>query len=79
MYRDQVASIAIDAQAILCMGYRGFSKFMAGKSASEHSLLKLFGSESVQRVAAARHARLGAPAASTGTDSARRCGARARG
>ena len=28
------------------MGYRGFSKFMAGKSAPEHSLLKLFGSES---------------------------------
>ena len=49
VYRDQVASVAIDAQAILCMGYRGFSKFMAGKSASEHSLLKLFGSESVQR------------------------------
>jgi alkylation response protein AidB-like acyl-CoA dehydrogenase len=49
VYRDKVASIAIDAQALMCMGYRGFSKFMAGKSASEHSLLKLFGSESVQR------------------------------
>ncbi len=49
VFRDEVASIAIDAQALLCMGYRGFSKFMAGKSASEHSLLKLFGSESVQR------------------------------
>ncbi len=49
VYRDQVASIAIDAQAIMCMGYRGFSKFMAGKSAPEHSLLKLFGSESMQR------------------------------
>jgi alkylation response protein AidB-like acyl-CoA dehydrogenase len=49
VYRDEVASIAIDAQALMCMGYRGFSKFMAGKSASEHSLLKLFGSESVQR------------------------------
>ena len=33
----------------MCMGYRGFSKFMAGKSAPEHSLLKLFGSETVQR------------------------------
>ena len=72
-------SIAIDAQALLCMGYRGFSKFMAGKSAPEHSLLKLFGSESVQRalqigieaegVAGPRHRRA----------SARRCGARARG
>jgi alkylation response protein AidB-like acyl-CoA dehydrogenase len=49
VYRDQVASLAIDAQALMCMGYRGFSKFMAGKSAPEHSLLKLFGSETVQR------------------------------
>jgi len=49
VYRDQVASVAVDAKAITCMGYRGFSKFMAGKSAPEHSLLKLFGSERVQR------------------------------
>jgi alkylation response protein AidB-like acyl-CoA dehydrogenase len=49
VFRDQVASIAIDAQAIRCMGYRGFGKFTAGKSAPEHSLLKLFGSETVQR------------------------------
>jgi alkylation response protein AidB-like acyl-CoA dehydrogenase len=31
------------------MGYRGFSKVMRGKSSPEHSLLKLFGSETVQR------------------------------
>ncbi|MGZ4795177.1 MAG: acyl-CoA dehydrogenase family protein [Acidimicrobiia bacterium] len=49
VFRDQLADLAIDAQALMCMGYRGFSKFMAGKSAPEHSLLKLFGSESVQR------------------------------
>jgi alkylation response protein AidB-like acyl-CoA dehydrogenase len=49
VFRDQVAGVAIDARAIRCMGYRGFSKFMAGKSAPEHSLLKLFSSESVQR------------------------------
>jgi alkylation response protein AidB-like acyl-CoA dehydrogenase len=49
VYRDRVAQIAIDAQAVMCMGYRGFSKFMAGKSAPEHSLLKLFGSEGIQR------------------------------
>jgi alkylation response protein AidB-like acyl-CoA dehydrogenase len=49
VYRDRVAAMAIDARAIRCMGYRGFSKFMAGKSAPEHSLLKLFGSESLQR------------------------------
>ena len=49
VFRDDVATAAMDAQALLCMGYRGFAKFMAGKSAPEHSLLKLFGSESVQR------------------------------
>jgi alkylation response protein AidB-like acyl-CoA dehydrogenase len=49
VFRDQVASLAIDAQALRCMGYRGFGKFTAGKSAPEHSLLKLFGSEAVQR------------------------------
>jgi len=48
-YRDEVAALAIDAQAIMLMGYRGFSKFAKGKSSPEHSLLKLFGSESVQR------------------------------
>ena len=51
-FRDRVASFAIDAQALRCMGYQGFAKFMAGKAAPEHSLLKLFGSEAVQRAAA---------------------------
>ena len=32
----------------MAMGYRGFSKFMAGKSAPEHSLLKLYASEVLQ-------------------------------
>jgi alkylation response protein AidB-like acyl-CoA dehydrogenase len=49
VFRDQVAGVAIDAQAIMALSYRGFSKFMAGQAAPEHSLLKLFGSESVQR------------------------------
>jgi alkylation response protein AidB-like acyl-CoA dehydrogenase len=48
-FRDAVAGFHIDAQALLAMGYRGFSKFLAGKSSPEHSLLKLFGSESLQR------------------------------
>ncbi len=60
VYRDEVASVAIDAQALLCMGFRGFSKFMAGKSAPEHSLLKLFGSESVQRSLAIGTSAIGA-------------------
>jgi alkylation response protein AidB-like acyl-CoA dehydrogenase len=33
----------------MLMGYRGFSKFMQGRAAPEHSLLKLFGSEAMQR------------------------------
>jgi alkylation response protein AidB-like acyl-CoA dehydrogenase len=48
-YRDAVAGFHIDAQALLAMGYRGFSKFLHGKASPEHSLLKLFGSESLQR------------------------------
>jgi alkylation response protein AidB-like acyl-CoA dehydrogenase len=48
-YRDAVAGFHIDAQALLAMGYRGFSKFLLGKASPEHSLLKLFGSESLQR------------------------------
>jgi alkylation response protein AidB-like acyl-CoA dehydrogenase len=48
-FRDTVAGLYIDAQALFLMGYRGFSKFMRGKASPEHSLLKLFGSETVQR------------------------------
>ena len=47
-FRDAVAGFYVDAQALLAMGYRGFSKFLHGKSSPEHSLLKLFGSESLQ-------------------------------
>jgi len=49
VFRDTVAGFHVDAQAILAMGYRGFSKFLLGKSSPEHSLLKLYGSESMQR------------------------------
>jgi alkylation response protein AidB-like acyl-CoA dehydrogenase len=48
-YRDLVASAYIDAQALQFVGYRGFAKFAKGQAAPEHSLLKLFGSESLQR------------------------------
>jgi alkylation response protein AidB-like acyl-CoA dehydrogenase len=48
-YRDLVASAYIDAQAMQFIGYRGFAKFTKGQAAPEHSLLKLFGSESLQR------------------------------
>jgi len=49
-FRDEVAAFHVDAQALMLMGYRGFSKFMRGKAAPEHSLLKLYGSETVQRL-----------------------------
>jgi alkylation response protein AidB-like acyl-CoA dehydrogenase len=49
-FRDTVASFSIDAQALFLMGYRGFSKFMRGKASPEHSLLKLYGSETLQRI-----------------------------
>jgi alkylation response protein AidB-like acyl-CoA dehydrogenase len=48
-FRDAVAGFHIDMQALLAMGYRGFSKFLHGKAAPEHSLLKLYGGESLQR------------------------------
>ena len=47
--RDLIASAYIDAQALQFMGYRGFAKFTKGQAAPEHSLLKLFGSEAMQR------------------------------
>ena len=43
-----VARFHVDSEALLLMGYRGFSKFMRGRAAPEHSLLKLFGSETLQ-------------------------------
>ena len=49
LFRDAVAGFHVDAQALMAIGYRGFSKFLRGKAAPEHSLLKLYGSESLQR------------------------------
>jgi alkylation response protein AidB-like acyl-CoA dehydrogenase len=47
--RDAVASAYIDHQALQALGYSGFAKFAKGQAAPEHSILKLFGSESLQR------------------------------
>jgi alkylation response protein AidB-like acyl-CoA dehydrogenase len=47
--RDAVASVYIDQQALQALGYTGFAKFAKGQAAPEHSILKLFGSESLQR------------------------------
>ena len=49
--RDLVAGLWIDAQSMMLMGYRGFSKYAKGKSSPEHSILKLFGSETQRRMA----------------------------
>jgi alkylation response protein AidB-like acyl-CoA dehydrogenase len=50
VFRDAVASLYIDGQAMKFLGYRGFAKFAAGKAATEHSILKLFGSETERRL-----------------------------
>ena len=50
-FRDTVASLYVDAQAMWFMGYRGFAKFARGEVSPEHSVLKLFGSEIAQRAA----------------------------
>jgi alkylation response protein AidB-like acyl-CoA dehydrogenase len=52
-FRDQVAGFYIDSQALMLLGYRGFAKFMQGRSSPEHSLLKLYGSETLQNCLAA--------------------------
>ena len=46
--RQQIAQAHIDSQAMLFIGYRGFTKFARGKSSPEHSILKLYGSEAIQ-------------------------------
>jgi len=50
VFRDRVAALYVDVQALRCMGYRGFAKFAHGEAAPEHSVLKLFGSEIEQRL-----------------------------
>ena len=51
--RDLVAGFWLDAQAMMLMGYRGFAKYAKGKSSPEHSILKLFGTETQRRLALA--------------------------
>jgi alkylation response protein AidB-like acyl-CoA dehydrogenase len=51
IFRDAVAGLYVDAQAMWFMGYRGFAKFAKGNISPEHSVLKLFGSEIAQRAA----------------------------
>jgi alkylation response protein AidB-like acyl-CoA dehydrogenase len=61
-FRDALASLYVDAQAMWFMGYRGFAKFARGNVSPEHSVLKLFGSEVAQRAARAAAAAQGVDA-----------------
>ena len=58
--RDVVASVWIDQLALQSLGYLGFAKFAKGDSSPEHSILKLFGSESLQRALLVGEEELGA-------------------
>jgi alkylation response protein AidB-like acyl-CoA dehydrogenase len=49
-FRDRVAALFVDVQALKFMGYQGFARFARGEAAPEHSVLKLFGSETEQRL-----------------------------
>jgi alkylation response protein AidB-like acyl-CoA dehydrogenase len=44
-FAHDVARLAIDAQALRCLGYRGFAKATRGEMPAEHMMLKLFSSE----------------------------------
>jgi alkylation response protein AidB-like acyl-CoA dehydrogenase len=50
-FRDELARIYVDSQALWFMGYRGFAKFARGEISPEHSVLKLFSTEVAQRAA----------------------------
>ena len=60
--RDLVASVYVDAQAVQLMGYRGLAKTAKGQDSPEQSILKLFGSEAVQRAVLAASEMVGADA-----------------
>jgi alkylation response protein AidB-like acyl-CoA dehydrogenase len=61
-FRDAFAAAAIDAQALRLLGYRAVANARRGLQSNEASVLKLFGSESVQRTLGEAVDRLG-PAA----------------
>jgi alkylation response protein AidB-like acyl-CoA dehydrogenase len=50
IFRDRAAGLAIDAQAIVLLGYRGFAKFVRGQASPEHLMLKLYSSEVERRL-----------------------------
>jgi len=48
---DQIVQIAIDTQAVRCLGQRGFAKLARGGTAPEQALMKLYASDCRQQVA----------------------------
>jgi alkylation response protein AidB-like acyl-CoA dehydrogenase len=52
VFRDRVARLHVDVQALKFMGYRGFARFARGEASPEHSVLKLLGSETEQALCA---------------------------
>ena len=50
-FRDAVAALYVEGQALKFMGYRGFARAARGEASPEHSVLKLVGSELEQRLA----------------------------
>ena len=50
-FRDRVAQLYVESQALKFMGYRGFAKAARGEASPEHSVMKLLGSELEQELA----------------------------
>lgn len=48
---DELVGLYLDTQAARCLGYRGFARFMKGGTAPEQALMKLFASETRQKLA----------------------------
>ena len=65
VFRDRVASLLIDAHAIMLLGYRGFGKFSRGQPSPEHLMLKLYSSEVERRLYLTGVEALGAEALDT--------------
>lgn len=66
VFRDAVAGLYVEGQALKFMGYRGFAKASRGESSPEHSVLKLLGSEIEQRLALVASEALGPAALDVG-------------
>jgi len=51
VFRDRVAALYAESQALKFMGYQGFAKSARGEASPEHSVMKLLGSELEQGLA----------------------------